>query len=137
MTITKYIAEFLEKYESMRIHTNHMPDGSDQNGLFKSPTRDKLEYNEGNCKITEHFQVYFRQGSVSDEERKESDEWLEKLVYWIDDYGFIYEYPEIDGKRSVKDIKVTGLPTPFDYEQDDIVYQMSLSITYEREREEF
>ena len=67
MTISKYIAEFLEKYESMSIHTNHMPDGSDQNGLFKSPTRDKNEMIDGNCKITEHFQVYFRQVSVSDE----------------------------------------------------------------------
>ena len=136
MTITKYIVEFLEKYESMRIYTSYMPEGSDKNGLFKSPSRDKIEYNGGNCKITEHFQVYFRQISVSDEERKETDEWLENLVYWIDDYGLLYDYPEIDGNRSVEDITVTGLPTPFEYEQDDIVYQMSLSITYEREREE-
>ena len=136
MTITKYITEFLEKYENIRIYTNHIPDGSEQNGLFKSPGRDKVEFNDGKCKITEHFQVYFRRDSVSDTERKESDEWLEKLVYWIDDYGIKGEYPEIDGKRNVLDISVTGLPTPYEYENDNIVYQMSLSITYEREREE-
>lgn len=136
MTISKYITEFLEKYENIRIYTNHMPDGSDQNGLFKSPGRDKIEFNEGNCKITEHYQVYFRQASVSDTEREESDEWLENLVYWMDDYGIIKEYPEIDKRRKVLDISVTGLPTPYEYENNNIVYQMSLSITYEREREE-
>ena len=136
MTISKYIKEFLEKYGNILICTNHMPEGSDQNGLFKSPGRDKLEFNDGSCKNTEHFQVYFRQASISDEERSESDEWLENLAYWIDDYGILYEYPEIDGKRTVLDISVTGLPTPYEYEDDDIVYQMSLSITYQRERED-
>jgi len=136
MTISKYIVEFLNKFENISIETNHMPEGSDRNGLFKSPSRDKLEYNDGSCKITEYYQLFARQSSISDAERKESDEWLEDLTYWIDDYEIMYEYPEIDGKRKVLDISVTGVPTPLEHENDDIVYQLSLSITYEREREE-
>lgn len=136
MTISKYIVEFLNRFESISIETNHIPEGSDKNGLFKSPSREKLEFNDGSCKITEFYQLFARQSSISDLERKESDEWLEDLTYWIDDYGIVNEYPEIDGNRKVTDISVTGVPTPFDYENDDIVYQISLSITYTREREE-
>ena len=136
MTISKYIVDFLKLYENISIETNHMPDGSDKNGLFKSPNRDRIEYNDSSCRITESYQLFVRQASVSDMERKESDEWLEDLTYWIDDYGIMNEYPDIDGNRSVTDISVTGVPTPFDYENDDIVYQLSLSITYKRERED-
>lgn len=136
MTISKYIVDFLNKFENISIETNHMPDGSDKNGLFKSPSRDKLEYNDGSCRITEYYQLFARQSSISDLERKESDEWLEDLTYWIDDYGIMNEFPEIDGNRKVTDISVTGVPTPLEHENDDIVYQLSLSITYIREREE-
>ena len=61
---------------------------------------------------------------------------MEELIYWIDDYGILNEYPIIDGNREVIDISVTGVPAPLDYENDEIVYQISLSITYKREREE-
>ena len=136
MTISKYIVDFLNNYKNINIETNHMPEGSDKNGLFKSPNRDRLEYTDGSCRITEYYQLFARQVSVSDDERKESDEWLEDLTYWIDDYGIRYEYPEIDGNREVTDISVTGVPTPLEHENDDIVYQISLSITYKRERED-
>lgn len=136
MTVSKYILDFLNKFENITIDTNHISDGSDKNGLFKSPSRDKIEFNDGSCKITEYYQLLARQSSVSDIERKESDEWLEELIYWIDDYGILEEYPEIDGNRIVKDISVTGVPAPLDYENDEIIYQISLSITYTREREE-
>ena len=136
MTISKYIADFLKLYENISIETNHMPDGCDKNGLFKSPNRDKVEFNDGSCKITEYYQLFVRQASISDAERKESDEWLEELTYWIDDYGIMYEYPDIDGNREVTDISVTGAASAFEYENDDIVYQLSLSITYKKERED-
>ena len=136
MTISKYIVDFLRLYENISIETNHMPDGSDKNGLFKSPNRDRIEYNDSSCRITESYQLFVRQASVSDMERKESDEWLEELIYWIDDYGILNEYPVIDGNREVLDISVTGVPAPLDYENDEIIYQISLSITYTREREE-
>ena len=137
MTISKYITEFLKKYENISIDTNHIQEGFDRNGLFKSPGRDKIEYADGSCKVTEHFQFFARQVSVSETERKETDEWLEELTYWIDDYGFENEYPEIDGNRTVTDISVTAAPIPFMDEDAGIVYQMSLSITYTRIREEF
>lgn len=133
MTISKYIVDFLKIIGDIEIDTNHMQDGSDQYGLFKSPSRNKKDFNDGSYEITEFYQFLARFDSVSDTERKESDELLEDLTYELDDYKLKYEYPEIDKGRRVTDISVTGNPYPMEAKDRGILYQMSLSITYERE----
>ena len=133
MTISKYVSDFLKTYEEIDIDTNHVQDGSDKYGLFKSPSRDFVRRVDGSAQITEYFQFFAAQKSIAESERKEDDEWLEAITYWLDDFQIIYEYPELDGGRRVLDIKVTGSPTPFTDDNKRIVYQMLLSITYERE----
>ena len=133
MTISKYIVDFLKEIGGIEIDTNHMQDGSDQYGLFKSPSRNKKDFNDGSYEITEFYQFLARFDSVSDTERKESDELLEDLTYELDDYKLMYDYPQIDKGRRVTDISVTGSPYPMEAKDKGILYQMSLSITYERE----
>ena len=136
MTISSYIVEFLNLYEGIQIETNHMPDGSEKNALFKSPARVISRKIDASMEITENYQLFARQASVADVERKETDEWLEDLTYWVDDFPSNYQYPAIDKNRIVTDISVTGTPAPMEYQEDDIIYQISLSITYTRESEE-
>ena len=135
MTISKYIVEFLKIIGGVEIDTNHMQDGSDQYGLFKSPARDVNNFVDGSYSIKEQYQFLARLNSVSETERKEADEILEELTYKVDDYSFEYDYPELDGKRKVMDISVTGCPCPMESEERETLYQISLSITYVRERE--
>lgn len=135
MTISKYIADFLKTVGGIVIDTNHVRDGSDQYGLFKSPSRNKKEFNDGSYELMEFYQFLARLDSVSDTERKESDEALEDLTYKLDDYKFYHEYPKLDKNRKVTDISVTGCPYPMEIDDKETVYQMSLSITYLRERE--
>ncbi|MBQ8666656.1 MAG: hypothetical protein IJ526_07330 [Lachnospiraceae bacterium] len=133
MTISEYVSEFLKLYENIKIDTNHVEDGSDKYGLFKSPARDFRRNTDGSATITEYFEFLASQRSVSDIERKEDDEWLEAFTYWMDDYPLEYNYPEIDGGRMVTEIRVTGSTTPITDDNKRILYQMLLSITYERE----
>ena len=133
MTISKYIANFISRYSKIQIDTNHIKEGSDQYGMFKSPARDVRRHIDDSCVITEYYQFFAKQAATSESERKESDEWLEELTYWVDDYGLDGHYPNIDGHRRVVDIEVTGSPTPFEDKDGEILYQISLSITYERE----
>lgn len=133
MTISKYIVDFLNMIGGIEIDTNHVQDGSDQYGLFKSPSRNKKDFNDGSYEVTEFYQFLARLDSVSETERKESDEILEDLTYKLDDYKFEYDYPTIDKNRKVTDISVTGCPYPMESEEKGTLYQMSLSITYERE----
>lgn len=133
MTISKYVAEFIKKYDDIKIDTNHVGEGSDKYGLYRSPSRDIQRRVDGSSVITEYFQFYASQKSISEAERKEDEEWLEAFVYWVDDYPIFNEYPEIDDNRIVSEIKANGSPTPFRDDDQGILYQIAISITYERE----
>lgn len=133
MTISKYVSDFLNLYETIKIDTNHVAEGSDKYGLFKSPARDKVTRVDGSTVVTEYFQLYVSQNSISEAERKEDDQWLEEFIYWLDDYPIEYEYPTIDGGRVVTDISAGGCPTPMTNNDNGIMYQIQLKITYERE----
>jgi hypothetical protein len=137
MTISKYISDFISSYlKGVSVATNHLEEGPDKYGLFKSPTRDVRNYTDGSYEITEHYQFFAKQDGVSEADRKDSDEFLEDLIYWVDDYSHNYAYPSIDGGRMVTDISITGSPYSLDVENNnEVVYQIMLSITYTRERE--
>lgn len=134
-TIPAYIAGILKQYEGIAVEINHMETGSDQYGLYRSPGRNKKDFTDGSYEVTEHFQFYARQSAISVNERKETDEWLEDLTYWVDDYPFLYDFPELDQRREVTDLSITGAPYVADSESGDVLYQMAVSITYIRERE--
>lgn len=136
MTISAYIVNLLKNYDDIEIDTDHMADGSDQYGLFKSSSRDVKEYTDSSYQITEHYQFLARQSTVSKSERKETDEWLEDLTYWIDDFPYNYSFPKLDGNREVTGLSITGSPYPMSAEDRETMYQILLSITYIREREE-
>ena len=135
MTISEAISKWLAEYGEIIIETNHVSDGSDQYGLFKSPQRNIVSHVDSSYEITEYYQLLARLNSLSEDDRKDSDELLEKLTYWADDYPFIYEYPVLDGNRQILNISVTGSPYPLSTNSSDTVYQLSIEITYTRERE--
>lgn len=136
MTISKYLVNFLKLYNNIEIKTNRIEEGSDEYGLFKSPSRDMITYSDNTQHITEYYQLLAKQSDTSDYDRRDSDEWLENLTYWVDDYDLENDYPAIDGNRTVRDIKLTGCPYPMSNTDHVILYQLSLSITYDRERED-
>ena len=136
MTISAYIVNLLKNYDDLEIDTNHVLDGSDQYGLFKSPSRDIKNFNDSSYEITEYYQFLARQSTASKSERKEADEWLEDLTYWVDDFSYNYEFPQINGNRKVTGFTMTGSPYPMEADDKDTMYQILLSITYIRERKE-
>lgn len=135
MTIAKYIVDLLKEYGKMQIDINHVADGADKYGLFRSPNRSIQEHNDESYEVTEGYQFFVRQSTVSPSERMEVDEFLEELTYWADDLGTIYEFPQIDGNRRILGMEITGNPYPMETDSKDTLYQISLTITYERERE--
>lgn len=136
MTISAYIVNFLKHYDGIEIDTNHVANGSDQYGLFKSPSRDIKDFTDGSYQITEYYQFLARHSAASRSERKEADEWLEDLAYWIDDFSYNYSFPSIDGNREVVGISITGSPYPAEANDTEALCQISLSITYTREKGE-
>lgn len=136
MTVSKYIIDLLKTYKGIEVDTNHVSDGADQYGLFKSPARSVKTYISGEYEITENYQFLARQSNVSKSERKDADEWIEELAYWADDLGYVYDFPQLDNNRKVIGLSLTGNPYPMESDERDSLFQMSLSITYMRGREE-
>lgn len=136
MTISQYIVNLLKNYEGIEIDTNHVQEGSDKYGLFKSPSRNIKNFTDGSYEVTEYYQFVARQTSLSKSERKEADEWLEDLTYWADDFSFNYEFPKLDKNRTVTGFSITGSPYPMEVDDNETLYDLSLSIVYLREREE-
>ena len=136
MTISEYIVDLLKNYKELKIDTNHVSEGADKYGLFKSPSRNTREFTGGSYEITEYYQFLGRQVTLSQDERKEADEWLEDFTYWVDDFPFNYNFPPLDKGRRVTAFSVTGTPAPMEYNNDDTLFEMALAITYIREREE-
>lgn len=137
MTIAAAVSSWLSFQRVMEIDTNHITDGSDKYGLFKSPARQVKEFTDSSYEVTEFYQFFARQASVSENDRTDADEWLEQLAYWADDYPFQYEYPELDSGRKIEKITLTGTPYPMESGSGDTLFQMSLAVTYKREREVF
>lgn len=137
MTVSKYIADFISKYlNGVEIDTNHLSNGSDRYGLFKSPSREMVRHIDGSSTITEHYQFFARQSGISEVDRVDSDVFLENLTYWMDDYSVSNEYPPIDGNRVVTNISMSGCPYLLETDSaNEVVYQIMLSITYTRESE--
>ena len=129
MTISKYIVELLKQNKGISIETNHVKDGSDKYGLFKSPSRDKKEFTDGSYEVTEHYQFVARQNTTSEAERKEVDEWLEDLTYWADDYPLHNDFPELDKNRRVTEFSITGNPYPMETDSKETLYQIDLSFS--------
>lgn len=138
MTISEYISNFITNYvEGISISTNHLENGSDKYGLFKSPSRDMKFHIDGSYEISEYYQFYAKQDDISEENRVDSDKFLEDLTYWMDDFSTQYKYPSIDGGRTVTKIEITGCPYLIEtVNNSESLYHMSLKITYEREERE-
>ena len=135
-TISKAVSEWLKGYKGIAIDTEHVADGSDKYGLFRNPNRTITEYTDGSYAVKEYYSLLARQSAVSNEERLEADEFLENPCYWADDYYYSYEYPKIDGNRRITRIEVTGSPTGMFTSSEETTYQVSLAVSYTRDREE-
>lgn len=135
-TVSQAVAEWLKQYKNIKIDTNHLYDEADRYGLYKSPNRTVKNFINYEYEITEYYQFLARQNSVSDAERQDSDMWMEAFTYWADDYSFSYKYPALSGNRKITSIEATGMPAPIEATDRETLYQISLSVTYTRERED-
>lgn len=69
-------------------------------------------------------------------DREDNDEWLENFAYWVDDCQYTKELPKLDNHRTCEDIELAGTPYMFEAKENNtVLYQVTLKITYTRERE--
>lgn len=138
MTISKAIAKWLKGYDmrAVKIDTDQVGEGADSIGIFKSPNRDVENHMDGAYRIAEYYQIFTVREGQENRDREDNDEWLEKFAYWVDDCQYAQVFPKLDNGRTCVDIELAGTPYMLEAKENNTaIYQISLKITYLRERE--
>lgn len=136
-TIAQALMQFLESFGSLEAVTSYGDGGQDKYGLTRATDRTVKNCISGAYEITEYYQLYARQIGDSEGNLKECDEWLEALTYWVDDYSLQYDYPTLSGSRHIEKIELVGVPHSVDIESNEMIYNLALTISYVREREDY
>ena len=132
MTVSQSIITWLNKFEQKSVNTDIQPAKVNSYSLVKEPIINKKTFISGRVRATEHYTLMARLESQMDSSRVENNAWGEKLEEWVRDMCKKKALPVIDD-ATVQSVNVT---TPFylgKSEANESVYQLTISITYEKE----
>ena len=138
MTVIQGIIKWLQTFEPTeswkmrKINTDILPAKISDCAVVKEPIVNRKSFISGKTRTTGHYTLMTRLDSQLDDSRIENNEWGESLEQWIEEKNRNKQFPDIDG--TVQEIAIT---TPFYVGVGDMkesIYQLTISITYEREK---
>lgn len=132
ITVSQSVIKWLKEFEKSSINTDIQPAKVNSYSLVKEPIINKKTFISGRVRATEHYTLMARLESQIDVSRVENNAWGESLEQWVYEKNRKKELPELEG-ANVQSVAVT---TPFylgKSEANESVYQLTISITYERE----
>lgn len=138
MTVLNSVIDWLltfdpDEYSKIKsIDTDILAARPNSFSLAKEPIINRKKYVSGKVVATEHYTLSALLPSFENQERIANNRWGELLEKWVFEQDKEQNFPMIEGV-SVKKIEIT---TPF-YSgktmENESVYQMTLSIKYEKE----
>lgn len=134
MTNSELIKEWLRAckfIEIVDIDTDRLEAQAESMGIYKQATRDVDEYIDGSKLISEYYYFLTRQSAQLESERIGAQEFLSQIEDWVEESEYNEIYPKIPG------IERAFIANGFymtDAETDESVYQISIGITYQKER---
>ena len=132
MTVSQSVITWLNKFEEKAVSTDIQPAKVNSYSLIKEPIINKKTFISGRVRATEHYTLMARLDSQMDSSRVENNAWGEKLEEWVREMCKKKDLPVIDD-ATVQSVNIT---TPFylgKSEANESVYQLTISITYEKE----
>lgn len=139
MTVSEAVIKWLKTFNPEEYwKINHIDTGIqsakvDTYALVKEPVQNVKAYMSGRKVYTDHYMIQARLPSNGNTDRIENNGFGEALEDWVREKNDNKEFPECQGK-AVHEISVT---TPFyagKTETNNIVYQMTVAIKYEKEQ---
>ena len=138
MTVTQSIITWLEGFNQeehwkmKNINTDVQPAQVKSYSLVKEPIINRKTAISGKITATEHYTLMARLDSQTDDDRVANNIWGTDLEEWVEKKNRAKEWPELI-KAKVRSVAVT---TPFylgESGTSESVYQLTISITYEKE----
>ncbi len=122
-----------EYWKMKRIETGILPADVDSYALVKEPIVNKKTSISGKVTATEHYTLHARFASQNNTDRMDNGAFGELLESWVHEQNETRNYPAIESGK----VKKMDITTPFyvgKTETDNSVYQLTLSITYVKEK---
>lgn len=134
MTNSELIKEWLRAckfIEIVDIDTDRLEAQAESMGIYKQATRDVDEYIDGSKLISEYYYFLTRQSAQLESERIGAQEFLSQIEDWVEESEYNEIYPKIPG---IERVFIANGFYMTDAETDESVYQISIGITYQKER---
>lgn len=134
MTNSELIKEWLRTckfIEIVDIDTDRLEAQAESMGIYKQATRDVDEYIDGSKLISEYYYFLTRQSAQLESERIGAQEFLSQIEGWVEESEYNEIYPKIPG---IERVFIANGFYMTDAETDESVYQISIGITYQKER---
>lgn len=134
MTNSELIKEWLRAckfIEIVDIDTDRLEAQAESMGIYKQATRDVDEYIDGSKLISEYYYFLTRQSAQLESERIGAQEFLSQIEGWVEESEYNEIYPKIPG---IERVFIANGFYMSDAETDESVYQISIGITYQKER---
>ncbi|MCM1232344.1 MAG: hypothetical protein NC489_19660 [Ruminococcus flavefaciens] len=131
MTVSEAVIDWLKTFGGLgRIDTELMHGNVDY-ALVKEPVRNVMESITGDQTVTEHYTLQARMPNSTDMDSAENGVFMEALEQWVEACNDRREYPAIPNGT----VTAVGVTTPFYVgrtTQDNSIYQMTISVVYEK-----
>lgn len=101
--------------------------------IYKTPQRSEKKYLDGSKEITEHYSFFTRRNSQLDEECIDNNIFLEELADWIEGRDIDEDYPQMPEGMMCEEISVDDNSILLQ-EDKETIYQLTIAITYLKER---
>lgn len=137
MTVAESLKKWLcgfDKADFSEILTDFIDAPPDCISIFKSPNKSIVKFNDGSRQITEYYQFFFRQPTQLDKKRIENQRLLADLEEWVEQRNYSEDYPELHENLVCEEIDIANSATINSQEDDNAIYQITLSIQYLKER---
>lgn len=104
--------------------------------LFKSPNKNIVHFNDGSKQITEYYQFFARLATQAPGQTDDNQQVIANLEDWIEEKDSEEDYPELSevGDMTCNEVSVTNSGTITDQNDDNAIYQITIAITYLKER---
>lgn len=134
MTVSEALKNWLrgcDCVEIVDVDTDRLEANAESLGLYKQAQRETTAFLDGSAEITEYYYFLARWPTTLESERVNSQTIMSNLESWIEDKNLGNELPEVPG---VERVFVANGFYMLEAESDDAVYQVSIGITYLKER---
>lgn len=117
--------------EAGYMDVNQLSQEAEALGIYKQPAVTVEELMDGGKLITENYYLLFRRAAQLQEDRFDNEDYLDDVEDWFEQQLYQENYPDI-GFR-VHDMAMSNAFYMLERDSEDAVYQLTISIQYERE----